>query len=431
MVRHDMTAVSPAPAHGLSPARVRLALLALALGGFGIGCTEFVAMGLLPNIASDLFPALYASAPASANAQAGLLVSAYAAGVVVGAPTIAALAARFPRKKLLLWLLVAFTVCTVGSALLPSFGLVLAARFLAGLPHGAYFGVAALVAASLMGPGKRGRGIALVLAGLTIANVIGVPAITLLGQAAGWRVAYLAVAAIFALTFVAVWFVVPMQPGDPAATLRRELSVFRRPQVWFALAIGAIGFGGFFAVYTYVAPMVTNVTHLGAVFVPLALIATGIGMTIGNLIGGHVADTRLMPGLFAFFGVFAVAMLGLAITAHSAFGLFGFLFLLGAASSGLSPAIQTRLMDVAGESQTLAAAVNHASLNLGNSLGAVLGAAAVASGLGYLSVTWVGLVLCGLGVLIAVASVLTERRSLKRAGSLGLQKDAVLDGALS
>jgi DHA1 family inner membrane transport protein len=185
-----MTSSSLASAdHALSRARVRLALLALALGGFAIGCTEFVAMGLLPNIAQQLIPTVYAVSPEQANAQAGLLVSAYAAGVVVGAPTIAALAARFPRKTLLLWLLVAFTVLTVASAVLPSFGLVLAARFLAGLPHGAYFGVAALVAASLMGPNTRGRGIALVLGGLTVANVLGVPAITLLGQAAGWRIA--------------------------------------------------------------------------------------------------------------------------------------------------------------------------------------------------------------------------------------------------
>jgi DHA1 family inner membrane transport protein len=420
-----------APSHGLSRAQVRLALLALALGGFAIGCTEFVAMGLLPNIASELLPGLYASSSASANAQAGLLVSAYAAGVVVGAPTIAALAARFPRKTLLLWLLVGFIVCTAASAVLPSFGLVLAARFLAGLPHGAYFGVAALVAASLMGPGNRGKGIALVLGGLTVANVVGVPAITLLGQAAGWRIAYLAVATLFALTFVAVWFVVPKQPGDPKATIRRELSVFRRPQVWFALGIGAIGFGGFFAVYTYVAPLVTTVTGLSSSFVPIALIAAGLGMTVGNFVGGHVADLNLIRGLFVFFGVFAVALTGLALTAQNVVGLLVFLFLVGAAASALSPAIQTRLMDVAGDSQTLAAAVNHASLNLGNSLGAAIGGVVVAAGFGYVSAIWVGLVLAALGILIAIASVTVERRTLHRAGGLSLQQDAVLDRALS
>ena len=427
-----MTSSSLAAAdHGLSRAHVRLALLALALGGFAIGCTEFVAMGLLPNIAQQLIPTVYAVSPEQANAQAGLLVSAYAAGVVVGAPTIAALAARFPRKTLLLWLLVAFTVLTVASAVLPSFGLVLAARFLAGLPHGAYFGVAALVAASLMGPNTRGRGIALVLGGLTVANVLGVPAITLLGQAAGWRSAYLAVAGIFALTFVAVLLVLPKQPGDPSATVRRELSIFRRSQVWFALGIGSIGFGGFFAVYTFIAPIVTSVAGLPETFVALALIVAGVGMTIGNIIGGHVADHALKRGLFVFFGILLVSLVGLAVAGSNAIAVFVFVFLIGVASAGLSPGIQTRLMNVAGDSLTLAAAINHASLNIGNSLGAALGGVVVAAGLGYLSVTWVGLVLCVLGVVIAVLSFGAERRTLHRAGGLGLKQDAVLDRSLT
>jgi DHA1 family inner membrane transport protein len=388
-------------------------------------------MGLLPNIARQLIPTVYAVSPEQANAQAGLLVSAYAAGVVVGAPTIAALAARFPRKTLLLWLLVAFTVLTVASAVLPTFGLVLAARFLAGLPHGAYFGVAALVAASLMGPNTRGRGIALVLGGLTVANVLGVPAITLLGQVAGWRMAYLAVAGIFALTFVAVLLVLPKQPGDPSATVRRELSIFRRSQVWFALGIGSIGFGGFFAVYTFIAPIVTSVAGLPQTFVALALILAGAGMTIGNIIGGHVADHALKRGLFVFFGILLVSLIGLAVAGSNAIAVFTFVFLIGVASAGLSPAIQTRLMNVAGDSLTLAAAINHASLNIGNSLGAALGGVVVAAGLGYLSVTWVGLVLCVLGIVIAVLSFSAERRALHRAGGLGLKQDAVLDRSLA
>ena len=215
----------------LSPARIRWALLALALGGFGIGSTEFVAMGLLPDIAQDLFPTLYADSPADANATAGWMISAYALGVVVGAPTIAAAAARWPRKRLLLVLLTAFTLGTVASAVLPTFELVLVSRFVAALPHGAYFGIASLVAASLMGPGRRARGVALVLSGLTIANVIGVPAITWLGQNAGWRTAYLAVAAIFALTFLAVLVAVPWQAGDPAPRCTRAAGVHACPGV--------------------------------------------------------------------------------------------------------------------------------------------------------------------------------------------------------
>ena len=398
----------------LTPARARWALLALALGGFGIGATEFVAMGLLPDLARDLLPALYAESPGVANAQAGWLVSAYALGVVVGAPTIAAVAARYPRKQLLLVLVAAFTVGTVASALLPSFGLVLVARFAAGLPHGAYFGIAALVAASIMGPDKRGRGIAVVLSGLTIANVIGVPSITYLGQVTSWRVAYLAVAVIFALTFLAILALVPLQAGDPTATVGRELQVFTRPQVWLALLVGAFGFGGFFAVYTYIAPLATEVARLPATAVPLILVGIGIGMTLGNFLGGWTADRHVMGSVFAYFALFVVALGGLLVTASTAPGLAIFAGLVGFSASALSPAIQTRLMDVAGDSQTLAAALNHASLNIGNSLGAFLGGVTIAAGYGYLSPTLVGLVLCGPGIALAVASVLVQRAGRAR-----------------
>jgi len=418
----------------LSPARIRLALLALALGGFGIGLTEFVAMGLLPNLAADLLPGVWAVSHEKANAQAGWIVSAYALGVVVGAPTIAALAARFPRKQLLLACVTVFTLGTVASALLPTFELVLVARFVAALPHGAYFGVAALVAANLMGPGKRGQGIALVLSGLTIANVVGVPAITYLGQIAGWRIAYLAVAVVFALTFLSVVLAVPLQAGDPAATMKRELKVFGRPQVWLALLIGSVGFGGFFAVYTYVAPIVTSVTGLDPAIVPLALVAVGIGMTIGNFVGGRASDHHVMGTLFICFGLFAVGLLGLALTASNPVGLFAFLFVIGLAASALSPAIQSRLMDVAGDGQTLAAAINHSSLNLGNSVGAYLGGVTIAAGLGYLSPTWVGLALCVPGVILALASLVLQRRAaarLEAAGQVGLDEDAVLDRTLA
>jgi len=393
----------------LSPARIRFALLALALGGFGIGSTEFVAMGLLPNIAADLLPGLYAQSPDEANAAAGWMISAYALGVVVGAPTIAALAARWPRKRLLLALLTAFALGTLASALLPSFGLVLAARFLAALPHGAYFGIASLVAASLMGPGKRGRGVALVLSGLTIANVIGVPAITWLGQAAGWRIAYLAVAGIFVLTFAAVAVAVPWQAGDPHATVKRELRAFTRAQVWFALAIGAIGFGGLFAVYSYVAPLATDVTGLPEVVVPLVLVVFGIGMTVGNLVGGRLADWSVRRSMYLSFVVLAGSLVLLAATASNPVGLFVGVFLVGGASAALSPTIQARLMDVARDSQSIAAALNHSALNIGNWLGAFLGGLAIAGGLGYVAPIWIGLVLTVAGVLLALASFAVDR----------------------
>jgi DHA1 family inner membrane transport protein len=398
----------------LSPARIRFALLALALGGFGIGSTEFVAMGLLPEIARDLLPGLAAASPDDANAQAGWVISAYALGVVVGAPTIAAAAAKWPRKRLLLVLLTAFTLGTIASALLPTFGLVLVARFISALPHGAYFGIASLVAASLMGPGKRARGVALVLSGLTIANVIGVPAITWLGQAAGWRVAYLAVAGIFALTFVAVAFAVPYQAGDPGATIRRELGAFRRSQVWFALGIGAIGFGGLFAVYTYVAPLAIEVTGLPAAVVPLVLVAFGLGMTLGNFVGGRLADWSVRRSMYLFFAVLAVSLLVLGFTASNPVGLFTGVFLIGGSSAALSPTIQARLMDVARDSQSIAAALNHSALNIGNSLGALFGGMAIAAGLGYVAPIWIGFVLTLAGIALALASFGLDRSRGRR-----------------
>ncbi|WP_431279817.1 MFS transporter [Leifsonia poae] len=414
-----MTLTSDGPTK-MSSARIRFALLALALGGFGIGSTEFVAMGLLPNIAHDLFPALYASSPAEANAQAGWLISAYALGVVVGAPTIAAFAARLPRKQLLLWLLVAFTLGTIASALAPTFQLVLLARFVSALPHGAYFGIASLVAASLMGPGKRGQGVAFVLSGLTIANVIGVPLITWLGQAQGWRAAYLVVAGIFALTFLAVALLVPWQAGNPAATMRNELKAFTRLQVWLALLIGAVGFGGFFAVYTYVSPLVTTVTGLPESAVPLVLILIGIGMTVGNLFGGWMADRNLKRGMLLFFGLLLVGLAALFFTAFSVPGLLISLFVIAAACAALSPTIQTRLMDVAHDSQSIAAALNHSALNIANAAGAFLGGLTIAAGFGYLSPIVVGAVLCIGGIALALIAFGIDRSRIHRGVDTGV-----------
>lgn len=389
---------TPAP-H--SRAVVVLALLALALGGFAIGSTEFVALGLLPDIARDLLPEAWARSNEDAVAQAGVMVSAYAAGVVVGAPTIAAFGARLPRKMLLLGLLIALVLATVATSVLPGFGLVVAARFVAGLPHGAYFGVATLAASELLGPGARGRAAAFVLVGLTTANVVGVPAITAIGQAAGWRTAYLVVAAAFALTFVAVLVALPSGPGDPSATVKRELNAFARPQVWFAVALGAIGFGGLFSAYTYIAPITTTVTGLGAGVVPIVLVVFGIGMTIGNLAGGWFVDRGVRRAvLVCFVGVLA-SLVVLLIGASVPVGLFIGVLLIGVFSAALSPAIQVRLMDVAKGSTTIAAASTHSALNIGNALGAALGAVVIAAGLGYLAPIVVGVGMTALGLVIA------------------------------
>ncbi len=260
-----------------------------------------------------------------------------------------------------------------------------------------------------MGKGARGRAVAYVLTGLTVANVVGVPAITFLGQHTSWRIGYMAVAVIFALCTAAILTFVPEHDGDPHATVRRELGAFTRPAVWFALLTGALGFGGLFAVYTYVSPLATEVAGTPERFVPAALIVLGIGTTIGNILGGRMADRGALKAVFWLFGALAISLLTLALLARTVPGLLLGLFMVGLAASAISPAIQTRLMDVAGDAQTMAAAVNHAALNMGNSLGAFLGGVVIAAGWGYVAPTWVGLALCAPGVAFALAGWVVTR----------------------
>lgn len=387
----------------VTPARLRLAMLTLALGGFGIGCTEFIGMGLLPQIARSVLPDLHAGDQEGAISRAGWVITAYAIGVVVGAPTIAAGAARWPRKRLLAAVTGGFVIASIASALAPTFALLVAARFVAGLGHGAYFGVAALVASRLLGPERRGLAAALVFSGLTTASVVGVPAMTYLGQHVGWRWAYAAVAAVFALTVLAIVSFLPDEQGDRHATMRRELRAFTRPAVWFALLTGATGFGGFFAVYSYVAPLATEVTGTSESFVPVALVLIGLGSTVGILGGGRLADAGAVRAIFILFALFALSLTFLGLTAHTLWGMLIGVFLVGASAQAIAPAIQTRLMDVAEESQTIAAAVNHSALNMGNSLGAFLGGAAIAAGWGFVAPTWIGLALVVPGVVFALA----------------------------
>lgn len=386
------------------------ALLSLAVGSFGIGMTEFVVMGLLPDIAENLLPALWADSPEDAIARAGWLITAYALGVVIGAPTIAGSVAKYPRHRVMVTLALALTVFNALTFLLPSFETVLASRLLAGLPHGAYFGIGALVAADVLGPGRRAQGVAFVLTGLTIANVVGVPLGTFLGQQVGWRAAFVVVAGIFALATLLIWMFVPAHAGDPGRTLRAELGVFRIGQVWFTLALGAIGFGGFFACYSYIAPVITDVAGSPEWAVPIVLVVMGLGMTVGNLAGGRLADGDLVRTLLGGLGGLVVVQALLALTAQWIVLLAVFVFLVGFTSSALSPAIQTRLMDVAGDNQSIAAALNHSALNIGNALGASLGGLVIAGGLGFLAPIWLGAGLAAAGLVIAVVSVSVEHR---------------------
>lgn len=398
-----------------TPTRPRRALLALAVGSFGIGMTEFVVMGLLPEIARELLPTAWASSQEDAIAQAGWLITLYALGVVIGAPTIAASVAKYPRHRVMVLLAGALTVCNALTLILPTFELVAASRLLAGLPHGAYFGIGALVAADVMGPGNRAKGVAFVLTGLTVANVVGVPLGTFLGQNLGWRWAFVLVVLIFAAATLAIALTVPHRPGEPSRTLRAELKVFRIGQVWFALGIGAIGFGGFFAVYTYVSPLVTEAAGAPAWLVPVVLVILGLGMTAGNLVGGHLADVNLIRSMFGLLVLLVVTQLLLALTAGWIVTVIVFVFAVAFASSAVSPTIQTRLMDVAGDNQSIAAALNHSALNTGNAVGAALGGAVIAAGLGFTAPVWVGLLLALGGLGIAALSIGLERRSAARA----------------
>lgn len=397
---------APGPVSVVAPDPVVrwLAVVALALGGFGIGTTEFVAMGLLPDIASGL---------GVSEPTAGHVISAYAMGVVVGAPLIAAVTARMARRRLLLGLMAVFTVGNLASMLAPSYESLIAARFLAGLPHGAFFGVAAMVAAHLMGPRNRARAVAHVMSGLTIATVLGVPMASWLGQTLGWRAAFGLVVGVGVVTLTALWFWLPFQLRFmPATSPMTELGALRRVQVWLALVVGMIGFGGMFAVYTYIATTMTDVAGLSRTLVPVALMVFGLGMVVGNLVGGRLADHSVIRALYLSMGSLGAALAAFSVASHNPWAALVLLFAIGASGSAVAPALQTRLMDVAHDAQTLAASLNHSALNVGNATGALVGGLVIAAGLGYTAPAAAGALLALAGIAVLTVSVLLERRSV-------------------
>nr|WP_141811469.1 MFS transporter [Nocardia bhagyanarayanae] len=380
-------------------------MLALALGGFGIGTTEFVTMGLLPDIAQ----AMNVSEP-----TAGHAVSAYALGVVIGAPVLAALCARVPRKRLLIALMIAFTVGNAATVVAPSFESLVVARFVSGLPHGAYFGVASLVAATLAPAGQRAKAVAAVMLGLSAANVVGVPAATWLGQHLGWRDAFVVVALIGIATVAALARFVPELTGVKTTDPRTELGALRRSQVLLTLAVGAVGFGGMFAVYAYITTTLTDVAGMSLGFVPLVLMLFGLGMVAGNIVGGVLADRGVDRAVFVAMIAMAVVLAGFVAAAHNPFTAAAGAFLVGATGAALAPGLQTRLMDVAADAQTLAAALNHAALNIANAAGAWLGGLVIAAGLGYTAPAVVGAGLAVAGVLLFTVTAGLARRAGQR-----------------
>lgn len=381
------------PRAGDPGTRTGPALLALALGGFGLGTTEFATMGLLPEIATDLGVDI---------PTAGHAITAYAIGVVLGAPTLAALGARLDRRRLLLLLMVAFTVGNVLSAFAPDVPTLVAARLVAGLPHGAFFGVGAVMGTAVVGPERRGRAVAAMMTGLTVACAVGVPLTAVVGHATGWRWAFVGVGAIGLLTLLALHAWTPSLPSDPGAGVRRELGAVRNRQLWVAFAAGAIGFGGMFAVYSYVKPLLTDVTGLDVGTVPLVLALYGVGMTAGTLLGGRLADRSVLGTVVTGMVATIVVLVAIGLVGPYPVAAVTAIVLLGVTSQVLGLSLQTRLMDVSPGAPSLGAALCHSALNLGNAAGAFLGGLVIAAGWGLLAPAWVGAGLTAVGLLVVL-----------------------------
>ena len=384
----------------LTAGKVALVLIALAMGGFAIGVTEFAAMSILPDFAAGLG----VDAP-----TAGHVISAYAAGVVVGAPILAVLGARLPRWLLLIGFMALFAVGNILSALAPSYPWMLVFRFLSGLPHGAYFGVAALVAASTVPLEYRTRAVSTILMGLTVATIIGVPFANVVSHAYGWRWTFAIVGVLAVATMALVALFAPRDPAHADASPWRELGALKRGQVWLTLGVGAIGFGGMFAVYAYLAPTLQAVTGVGPEVLPWVFAVFGVGMFLGNILGAWAADRIGFPAAGGVLLWSAAALSLYPFAASNVWALMVVVFLIGG-GGGLGAILQTRLMDVAGDAQTLAAALNHSAFNTANAIGPLLGGMAIAAGLGWTSTAWVGVGLSLGGFAIFVVAWLTGRR---------------------
>lgn len=367
-----------------------LVFVALAMGGFAIGTTEFGTMSLLPLIQSS-----YAIDQSSASH----IISMYALGVVVGAPLITVVAARMPRKTMLIITMLLFALGNGLSALAPGYGWLMLFRFISGLPHGAYFGLASLVAASLVGPYRRTQAVGYVMLGLTVATILGVPMATWLGDMAGWRAGFWAVTALALVACVMIMLFAPHQGGNKSAHPKSELEALARINVWLTLSIGAIGFGGSFAVYTYLTTTLHEVTHMSSALAPVVLGLYGVGMTLGNLVVPYFADRAQMPTSGVILVGMIIALLAFPMASHHSLTVMIDVFCLGFATS-LASIIQTRLMEVSGEAKSLAAAMQHVAFNFANALGPFLTGLVIAAGYGAEVAGYVGAVLAFIGLVL-------------------------------
>lgn len=383
------------------------ALMALALGGFGIGLTEFVIMGLLPDVARDF----HVTIPVTAY-----LISGYALGVVVGALVLTAAVTHLQRKPVLVGLLLLFIAGNLLSAVAPTYGMMMAGRLIASLCHGAFFGIGSVVAADLVAPGKRAGAIATMFAGLTLANVLGVPFGTFIGQHSGWRATFFVITGIGVLALIGLILLVPHQPRPQGSSLRAELRAFRSVQVWLSLAMTALGFGGLFASFTYVAPLMTQVAGYPLSALSWLLVLFGGGLFVGNILGGKAADRALMPSLMGFLAALTVILGLFTWTAHAPLPGALTLLALGVVGFATVPGLQMRVLSFAGSATTLASAANIAAFNLGNAAGAYLAGLAIVHGHGYTSANWVGAGLSGLGLLVAILAHLLHGRPVAPGG---------------
>ncbi|WP_219499805.1 MFS transporter [Nonomuraea ceibae] len=379
-----------------------LALFALAISAFGIGTTEFIINGLLPELAGDFGVTIPA---------AGLLVSGYALGVAVGGPPLTMLGGRLSRKTMLLALMVLFIAGNLLSALAPSYGTLMVGRFLAAFAHGAYFGVGSVVAADLVAPRKRASAIALMFTGLTLANVLGVPLGTWIGQAFGWRATFWVVVVIGVVGLAGVLALVPAQPR-PTGGVLRELATFRKGGVWLALAMTVFGFAPVFAVITFISPIMTGVGGFSPGAVPIVMALFGVGLVIGNLIGGRLADRAVMPSIYGSVALLTLLAVVVALLAGHQVAFVVAITLFGVAAFATVPPLQTRVLDAAAGAPTLASAANIGAFNLGNAIGSFAAGLTIDAGLGYTAPAWTA---AGLGVVGLVVAALAGLQARQRA----------------
>lgn len=378
-----------------------LTLLALALGSFVIGTSEFASMGIIGLFSESLG----LSVPVATNA-----ITAYAFGVVIGAPLVTLMAARLNRRTLLLALMAILVIGNLLSAFASNLGWLMVARFISGMPQGAYFGAGAVVAAHVVGKGRSGKAFAIVMTGLTVATIFGSPLATFMGQTLGWRETYVAIAMLAAVGLAAVHQWVPRTKALDGVPVIQELSALRKGAVWGVMLVAAVGVGSIFAVYTFIGLMVTDVARLSDSMIPVALALFGIGMTIGNLVGGQLADRSPSRGIVLGYGSALLVMAALAVGGASPWLLFPALLGVGAAMMAAIPTIQVRLTGFAPEAPSLMGAMNLASLNAANALGAWAGGLTIGAGFGVLSAVWAGFGLTLAGLILFGLTLLIQRR---------------------